>query len=346
MAGTSTLCTSSMSSSSAPSSSSTIHTGLPDEVISQVLASFCDGRSMSTFFHVLCSDRTLRTTSFDTIRNTLVRRFKSLAADDRLKPDRCEEMRDIIAIIREDVRTSNYDSETGRLENGHEGRITDSGKTIITIVSEWCAIVDYFDVAVNLEEYVVWVGEINTRFGRLNKACIRTPFWTITSLQFFYEQIELDSESLIPPNPTSSFGRLLSHPYGHLVALTNADAQVMDRVRTSLSLDTESNRYAVAPSHMEYEAQPDFVFTPTMNDRASRDILHMERDLLCLWNGVDACDFDESLKLFGENAIRLLRRLEQAREEVVDTDAVGNSAEAWRQLIGSELAPYDDSSLL
>ena len=83
--------------------SSSIRAGLPDEIISQLLGSFADGKAISTFYWALQSNRSLRQdgSAFDIIRNALVHRLKSFAADKRLKPSRCEEMRDCIDIFRE-----------------------------------------------------------------------------------------------------------------------------------------------------------------------------------------------------------------------------------------------------
>ena len=211
--------------------SSSIRAGLPDEIISQLLGSFADGKAISTFYWALQSNRSLRQdgSAFDIIRNALVHRLKSFAADKRLKPSRCEEMRDCIDIFREEIRTANVDIELGRLVDDMK-RISNLNRTSMTIVSEWCAIVEYFDISLCLDEYVVWVGEIETRFGRMRSVCVRSPFWSITNFQYMFQQLELGCEGLVPPNPTSSFVHLLDQPYGSLAALAEVDVEVMQRL--------------------------------------------------------------------------------------------------------------------
>jgi len=311
--------------------------GLSDDIISQILASFADGKSISTFYLTLQSCRLFRhDVAFNIIRNALVHRLKSLAADDRLKPSRCEEMRDCIDILREEIRTGGVDIETGRLVDDG-ARISDLSKSAMTVASEWCAVVDYFDCNLCLDEYVVWVGQVNTRFGRMGAVCIRTPFWSITNLQYMHMQIDLGCEALVPPNPTSSFRHLLDQPYGSLTALTGSDGEVMERLRTAMSVDEESNRFALTPNQFEYEDST-IAFTPTPNDQASREMLQHERHLRCLWDQRDEIDFDESLTNFGEDCLRILKGLQAARSQEADV--------SWRDFIGSDLSSFDDDALL
>ena len=317
---------------------SSIRDGLSDDIISQLLASFADGKSISNFYLALQSCRLFRhEVAFNIIRSALVHRLKSLCADDRLKPKRCEEMRDCIDILREEIRTGSVDIETGRLVDDG-ARVSNLRKSAMTIVSEWCAIVDYFDINLCLDEYVVWVGQLNTRFGPMGSVCVRAPFWSITHLQYMHVQIDVGCEALVPPNPTSRFGHLLDQPYGSLSALTAIDAEVMERLRTSMSLDEESNRFALTPNQFEYEDST-IAFTPTPNDQASREMLQHERHLRCLWDQQDDTDFDDALTNFGEDCLRILEGLQVARG-LVEADV------SWQEFIGSDLSSFGDDALL
>ena len=317
---------------------SSIRDGLSDDIISQLLASFADGKSISNFYLALQSCRLFRhEVAFNIIRSALVHRLKSLCADDRLKPKRCEEMRDCIDILREEIRTGSVDIETGRLVDDG-ARVSNLRKSAMTIVSEWCAIVDYFDINLCLDEYVVWVGQLNTRFGPMGSVCVRAPFWSITHLQYMHVQIDVGCEALVPPNPTSRFGHLLDQPYGSLSALTAIDAEVMERLRTSMSLDEESNRFALTPNQFEYEDST-IAFTPTPNDQASREMLQHERHLRCLWDRQDDMDFDDALTNFGEDCLRILEGLQVARG-LVEADV------SWQEFIGSDLSSFGDDALL
>ena len=272
--------------------------------------------------------------------------MKSFAADMRLKPNRCEELRDCVDIFREEIRTACVDTELGRLVDDMK-RISNLNKSTMTIVSEWCAIVEYFDISLCLDEYVVWVGEIETRFGRMNSVCVRTPFWSVTNFRYMYQQLELGCEALVPPNPTSSFGHLLDQPYGSLAVLAEVDAEVMHRLRVSMSLDEGSNRFALVPNQFEYEDST-IAFTPTPNDQAGREMLQHERHLRCLWDQQDEIDFDESLSNFGDNCLRILQRLQLAlRGKEMKVAGHGNEAAAWwRDFIGSDLSSFVEDSLM
>lgn len=334
-----------------PAMSSSIREGLSDDIISQLLGTFADGKSISTFYLALQSNRSLRNEggAFDIIRNALVHRLKSFAADKRLRPNRCEEMRDCIDIYREEIRTANVDTELGRLVDDMK-RISNLNKTIMTIVSEWCAIIEYFDISLCLDEYVVWIGPVETRFGRMNSVCIRTPFWSITNFKYMYQQLELGCEALVPPNPTSTLGHLLDQPYGSMTALSEVDVEVMLRLRTSMSLDEESNRFALVPNQFEYEDST-IAFTPTPNDQASREMLQHERHLRCLWDQQDEIDFDESISNFGEDCLRILQRLQSTvsihkKEMKVCVYRNQTASQVWRDFIGSDLSSFGDDTLI
>ena len=229
-------------------------------------------------------------------------------------------------------------------------RISNLNKTTMTIVSEWCAIVEYFDISLCLDEYIVWVGEIKTRFGRMRSVCVRSPFWSITNFQYMFQQLELGCEALVPPNPTSSFVHLLDQPYGSLAALAEVDVEVMQRLRVSMSLDEESNRFALVPNQFEYEDST-IAFTPTPNDQAGQEMLQHERHLRCLWDQQDEIDFDESLSNFGEDCLRILQRLQSAlhlhtKEMEVGSHRNEAASQVWREFIGSDLSSFEEGALI
>jgi hypothetical protein len=183
----------------------------------------------------------------------------------------------------------------------------------------------------------------------MSSACIHTPFWSITNFQYMHQQLELGCEALVPPNPTSSFGHLLDQPYGSLTALEEIDEEVMERLRTSMSLDEQSNRFALTPNQFEYEDST-IVFTPTPNDQAGREMLQHERHLRCLWDQQDEIDFDESLTNFGQDCLRILKRLDasmtRSRRVCISGIHSESASHVWRDFIGSDLSSFEEDTLL
>ena len=78
---------------------------LHSEVVqSQILSSFLDGKSTSTYFHVLLCNNSLQSSAFHLIRDALVDRYLNLAKSEHFAKHN-DEVRDVLDIIREDIRT-------------------------------------------------------------------------------------------------------------------------------------------------------------------------------------------------------------------------------------------------
>lgn len=285
--------------------------GIPEVVQSQILSSFLDGKSISTYFHVLLCNSSLRSSAFHLIRDALVDRYLNLAKSEHFAKHN-DEVRDVLDIIREDIRTC---TENGRaaidvVGVGHQiDTSSDDGCLSVTNISEWCAIIDYFDrMRARSGEWAgvctVWCGELVTQnFGTIQQACISTAFWTVTAMDHFYDQLELNNHYLT--HPMKHDASLMEMSYGELdVTSSTSDDIAFQRIIYSLNSDAGSPRYSVlVPSHMEYEPTLGFA----LNDHASQ-----RENLVCYWDGNDRGDFEYSLSHLGENAIRILNRLDNS----------------------------------
>eukprot|EP00978_Attheya_sp_CCMP212_P021108 scaffold61260_cov63-Attheya_sp.AAC.2 len=282
---------------------------IPDVIQSQLLSSFCSGTTISTYFHVLSCNHSLQPGAFPLIRDALVDRYKNLAQSKCLACH--EEVRDVLDVIREDIRTCH-------IVTSADGRIVcDEGEAslreaLVTKISGWCAIVDYFDKMMPSDshagEFVMWCGALETHgFGTIQKACLSTPYWTVTALDYFYEQLELNHHYLVHPAvggllPLS----VLETPFGLLEAESHSDGTVLRRMRHSLSIDHESARFIFVPSQQEYE--------PTLGFALNDGGRTQGKSLTCYWDGADEGDFEYSLSRFPENAIRILTRINQCND--------------------------------
>lgn len=269
-----------------------IHEG----VQSSLLSSFCDGKSISTYFHVLICSYSFQHVAFTIIRDALVDRYSCLAKEND------KEARDVLDIIREDVRT---------FKDTHSiGGTLDYTNGMVTKISEWCAIVDYFDrmraqSGVRAREFIIWCGQLETRgFGKMEQACVSTLRWTVTAMDHFYDQLELSNHYLTHPATQGLPTSVVDIPFGKLEVNSESDDAVLQRILYSLNLDVESPRYSfLVPSHLEYEPTMGF----SLNDTCQR------RSLICYWDEDDMGDFEYSLSRLGENSVRILSRLDEKK---------------------------------
>lgn len=276
--------------------------GLPEVVQSQILSSFCDGKSISTYFHVIHCNQSLNQISFDLIRDALVDRYKNLASDKQFGNN--EEVKDVLDIIREDIRTCQVISSV-------EGRmLIDDGETslregVAKKVSDYCAIVDYFDNmrfqgSETMNEFILWCGQLRTQGGIIQRACLSSRIWTVTAMDFFHDQLELNNYSLTHPASDDFIPSLFETPFGFLDVELESDSELFKRTQFGLSEEPSSRRYFLVPSQMEYE--PTIGFALSSGTQRSC--------LICHWDQDDEGDFEYSLTRLSENAKRILRRLE------------------------------------
>lgn len=215
----------------------------------------------------------LRDSHFFLVRDALVYRYLELSK--RLQS--YGEIKDVLDVIREDVRTCE--------EFSYEAN---------TKFPEWCAIVDYFE-GQQQQEWIVWLGSVETQLGTLPNVCLKTPNWTAGALQYWYNDFELFQFSLVPPMRSPP---LPLSPFGILEALT--DVEVMERLQYTLNHEYENiGRYSLVPRHMDFDSDPSICFTLPADNGPS---------LNCYWDEQDGYDWEEAIDRLGENVIRIMSR--------------------------------------
>lgn len=258
---------------------------LPAEVLSQILSSFCDGKSISTFQIVARGDPSRRESHFALVQDALVHRYVKLANKLQHHGD---EVKDVLDAIREDIRTAGPDDNDDDVDK----------------VPEWCAILDYFDGLKQNSDWIVWCGPVGTAFGQV-QAFVTTPLWTVGALQYWYHELELVQFSLVRP----AYGPRIdpeSIPYGRLEGLQERDSEILVRLRHTMSPDPVSGQFAVVPNHMEYD--PTLCFTVPMDPSGQNDQLTLTGPLICHWDGSDGYGWEDSIDRLGENVIRIMSR--------------------------------------
>ena len=113
---------------------------LPPELISNILASFCDGKTISTF--LLASQVSRRFDAFEPVQGALVERYEDLSQ--KIKdPDITETLEILIQQIRACERTSLLNSVN------------------VKLFSEGCAILDYFETHMLFDRHwLIWCGDV------------------------------------------------------------------------------------------------------------------------------------------------------------------------------------------
>ena len=275
--------------------------GLPEGIQSQILSSFCDGKSISTYFHVIHCNQSLNEVSFDLIRDALVDRYKNLADCQQFTDH--EEVRDVLDIIREDIRTCRMiiSSDDRMLIEYGDSCLREAATTKIP---DYCVIIDYFDKMRvqrpdRVDEFILWCGKLETQRGTIQKACISSRIWSVTAMDFFHDELELNNQYLTHPASFIFVPYLFEFPFGYLDILLESDLEVFNRTRFSLRESPDTTRFFLVPSQMEYEPNIGFA----LNQESERDCL------ICCWDGNDRGDFEYSLTRLAENAKRILERL-------------------------------------
>jgi len=276
---------------------------LPEGLQSSILSRYGDGKSISIFFEVLFSNNTLRNLAFDLIRDALVDRYKHLA---EVVFNNYEEIRDVLDVIREEIRTC-------RVVLGANGQmLCDEGEatfreSIAKKISDWCAIIEYFDLmrmqrGEKSGEFVLWCGELKTQqgFGTIKKAALSSALWTVTSMDYMHDQLELNNQYLTYPAIDGVPPSIVEAPYGVLNMDSEKDSDVLRRIKYSLRSDTESTRFILVPSQMEYEPTLGFALNQCLGKR---------KGLAVHWDGDDEGNFEYSLTRLAENVRRILQRL-------------------------------------
>ena len=242
---------------------------LPPEVLSNIFTWFCDGKSISSFSIVAQGSLLL---DLKCIQDALTHRFKYLARQQQQD----EEIQDVLEVLGEEIRTNDsFEHEMGK-------------------ISDYCAILDYFELQKDRGHYIVWSGSIATQFGML-QAEMKTPHWKPTSLQYWFNDFELYQFSLAAPVRTPTIPGL---PYGFFSSATTRS--IFKGLLHNLNTEMDDlGRYALVPRHLDFEANPTIIFTK----RFEGNILNV------YWDQVDDYDWEDGIEKLGANVIRIMKRM-------------------------------------
>jgi hypothetical protein len=291
-------------------------TDLPTEVLASVLGRYSRGRTLSTFLCVALGHRSTRQAAFAICRGALVQRYIELSQDKKLKESACyEESRDVLDIVREDIRLSNDDDDA-----------------IVTKFSEWCAILDYFEMQLEATapprflspQWIVWCGEMEIPYGRI-RSYLTTPFWTVCGLHYWRNQ-ELSQLSLTRPrhsnfNFVDGDDRVL---YGTFFGMNAHDRTPLNLQCLDLEVHTlvdvsDRRRYCLVPLNQSYDDSSSFVVVDhSLVCRTHTDSLFVcpllidpgQQSLCCCWDKEVGEDlWEDAMSNFGQNAIRIMETL-------------------------------------
>jgi len=282
---------------------------LPSEVLSCALGSFLDGKSMSTFMIVVqgCSSVSQQqqqqqhdsnSSVLILLRNALVHRYGQLQ---RQLPAQNEEIRDVLMVLREDIRTS---QDTAKF-------------------SEWCAILDYFEsqrsalspssfsceqsasqqqqLQLQKQGLVVWVGPLETIFGTFTASLQCTTEWTLGALNY-WRDIELEQFAVVHPFSRNVDDEQfdLTILYGRIQGVGDRDVLLLQRQNFNLEDDVQSWQHYLVLRNKSYDEAPTEFFTPVMGNDSS---------LFCYWDyRQQTYDWEEALDRLGESVIRIMSR--------------------------------------
>lgn len=268
---------------------------LPESVQSSILSVFCDGKSILNYYIALKSNESLRSVVLHMTRDALVGRYKNYANVDFAKDD---EVRDVLDFVREEIRTYKVTKNNERIVIGEGG---ESKK-----ISDWCAIVQYFDVmksntGENAGEFILWSGSLKTQQGlRLQNCKLSSKYWSVEAMDYLYNELELNNQYLCHPATEGLAPSIIeSGAFAFLDVDSEDDAEYLDRINYSMSTDPDSARYILVPSQMEYDATMGFSVNQYFMDR---------KGFLFYWDGEDESDFDYSFQRLAENVKRILSR--------------------------------------
>lgn len=325
---------------------------LPMELLSNVLTSFCDGKSISSFLIVAQGTSSLKSIAFEMVQGALVRRYKDLAAQAVLQQH--PSIKDILDILREDIRLFKNDDEH------NDGVGGSGGVRFAKKFSEYCAILDYFETQLQAQRmyggqqphhWILWCGSVETQFGFI-KSYVTSPDWSMEALHQWYRSLEMISFSLVRPNIAIQH-EMERMPFGTWAGLTENDTAVLKVLRGTVECDDftrDDSNASIWQTPIQYSYQEDAPLKFCGHNYPSwalgKDVypedfhrpnwLKEDETLCYYWDGGEdeGCDWDDTLDLLGENVIRIMTRFCRYVELEDDTGKEsGNTSfqAAWRQ---------------
>ena len=288
---------------------------LPTQALAAILGGFGSGKALSTFcLSVARGNHRLRATALSLCRGVLVQRFIELAArfqqDD---PQQNSEIKTVLDAVREDCRQSR-----------------DNDEDIVRKLSEWCAILDYFELHWKAglsrrssndvpTQWIVWCGRLQIPYGEIH-GFLATPNWTVGALQHWRRR-ELSTWSMTHPRNPNLVGINLPL-YGSLLGVTWVDSRRLRMQLHELALHRITAQEAAAAANLiharnalvsmdeVYEEDPTIAFGTHQDTHQDRARGRQPRSFLeCFWDSEDGeeGDWEEAVAGLGEAVIRVMK---------------------------------------
>jgi hypothetical protein len=294
---------------------------LPPEIFSNVLASFCDGKAISTF--LLASQASRGFDGFDTVQGALVERYQELSRKVK-DPDIAETLEILINQIRSCERTS---------------------PEAMKLFSERCAILDYFEPQILFDRHwLIWCGEFESFYGNV-QAYITSPYWSISAISSWYRDLELSQFSMV--RPRVPIDRPEGYPFGCIAGRGRRDILLIENLRVNLDANYDAAEYwkgMMTAIQFAYDHNPSLVITthayPTLAEQEQVHIpnwLPKTKSLCCYWDDFDGYD-DEALHNLGEHIVRLMQRF-SATNTGSESASTPSFRECWRMTVADHQAP-------
>lgn len=301
---------------------------LPKELFTNILSSFCDGKTISTF--LLASQASREFDGFDTVQGALVQRYQQMTQT--VQDENIGETLDMLL------------SQVQACER--------SSPECMKLFSEQCAILDYFEAHSGDHHWLIWSGRVDTFYGEI-QAFLTSPYWSISAIASWYRDLEMTQFSLV--RSRVDVDRPASHPFGTFAGRSQRDAALMDQLHTKLQINYNSSdeywKGMLTALQFAYDGSPPLVLTthayPILANHQDTHVpswLCPTSSLSCYWDDYDGYD-DQALQNLGEHIIRLMEQFTTPRSSITHGELEGNSTcifrEAWQEaaIFGSQPRP-------
>jgi len=239
-------------------------------------------------------------------------------------------VKEVLDFIREDLRSLNC-----------EYNINETNHGLWKKFSEWCAVIDYFEIHLNSSgnnvseqqnvHWAIWCGTVETQFGNL-ESYVTSPHWSVEAPHQFFRILEMVGNfSLTRPNVASINHEIQCLPFGTLAGLTAQDSHVYKVIGCSLECDdfeiAESSS-SIWQTHLQYSYREDPPLKCCVHSYPGWALggefypeeihrppwLNENDNLCCYWNvDEEECDWDDAFNKLGENVIRIMKRFSDGR---------------------------------
>ena len=304
-----------------------IFQNLSVKVFASVLGTYSTGKSMSTFVLAAFSDSTFRSTVYAICRKVLVERYMALSTKILhiyKELDLETEISTILDIVQGDIRLS-----------------TDADDQIMNNFSQWCAILDYFEVQLEATtsmqtlqasyltcpQWIVWSGKIELKDDKELTTFLTTPDWTVCASPFWNNLNEYEFRLTPPESYGFQFIAKYQKPYGTLFGMDASARSQIERECSDLRVrsfrdTTDVYKYTLIPEKFYRDEEVYLMFMDHSFIRWTHANIEMttgpllidpgHQSLSCCWDQNMVEDSQEDcISHLGENVICIMKSFEK-----------------------------------